>query len=173
MNTRTTPLLRIGILLAAAVALTGCAPATPTVTSSPAGDAITIHDAWVKAADSGMSAAFGELTNSGSAVVTIVSATTPASSMVELHETVANDAGQMVMRQREGGFAIPPKGSFPLAPGGNHIMLMDLKAPLKAGEEVPVTLTFSDGSTYAFTAPVKDYSGANENYVSGSMGMGQ
>lgn len=169
VNTRTTSLARIGILLAAAaLALTGCAPAASTAAATPAADTVTIGDAWVKSAESGMSAAFGELSNSGAADVTVVSATTAAASMVELHETVANDAGEMVMRPREGGFVIPAGGSFQLAPGANHIMLMGLTAALKAGEEVAVTLTFSDGSTYAFTAPVKDYSGANENYESGS-----
>jgi len=126
-------------------------------------------DAWVKSAESGMSAAFGEIENEGTEEVTVVSATTEASSMLELHETLENEAGEMVMRQIDGGFVIPAGASLSLAPGGNHIMLMDLTAPLKAGEEVTFTLTFSDDSTFAFTAPVKDYSGANETYDSGEM----
>lgn len=67
----------------------------------------------------------------------------------------------------EGGFVIPAGGEFALAPGANHIMLMDLQSPLLAGDETTFTLTFSDDSTYEFTAPVKDYSGANENYDEG------
>ncbi len=178
-NTRT----RLGVLLvAAALALSGCAASTTGSTASDeamaadAASAISISDAWVKAADSGMSAGFGELENDGRTNVTVVSATTAASSMLELHETVENEAGEMVMRQIEGGFVIPAGGSLALEPGGNHIMLMDLTAPLKAGEEVTFTLTFSDESTFSFTAPVKDYSGANENYESGDMSdmdMGQ
>lgn len=91
--------------------------------------------------------------------------------MLQLHETVANDAGEMVMQEKQGGFVIPAGGSFDLEPGGNHIMLMDLTAPLAAGDETTFTLTFSDDSTYEFTAPVKDYSGANENYEGGDMDM--
>lgn len=91
--------------------------------------------------------------------------------MLELHETVENEDGQMVMREIGGGFVIPADGSMTLEPGGNHIMLMDLTAPLAAGEEVTFTLTFSDESTYEFTAPVKDYSGANETYEGGEMDM--
>ncbi|MEZ3160491.1 copper chaperone PCu(A)C [Microbacterium sp. BWT-B31] len=125
---------------------------------------MTISDAWVKAADEGMSAAFGELTNSSDQDVTVTSATSEASSMLELHETVENDAGEMIMRPIEGGFVIPAGGTLHLEPGGNHIMLMDLTAPLAAGDEATFTLTFSDDSTYEFTAPVKDYSGANETY---------
>jgi copper(I)-binding protein len=43
-------------------------------------------------------------------------------------------------------------------------MLMDLKAPLTAGADVPVTVTFQDGSTLDVTAQVRDFAGANENY---------
>ncbi|WP_407319446.1 copper chaperone PCu(A)C [Isoptericola halotolerans] len=168
----TTP-ARLGVVLAAAsLALVGCSTsddgaAASETSAAPAGDSVTINDAWVKAADSGMTAAFGELVHNGSADATVVSATTEASSALELHETVENDAGEMVMREVEGGFVIPAGQELDLEPGGNHIMLMDLTDPLQAGEEVTFTLTFSDDSTYEFTAPVKDYSGANENYQNG------
>lgn len=164
--------VRLGALVAAAaLALTGCASAAAPTAETAAADAVTMGDAWVKSAESGMSAAFGELTNDGDAVVTVVSATTGASSMLELHETVENDDGETVMRQIEGGFVIPANGSLVLEPGGDHLMLMDLAAPLAAGDEVTFTLTFSDDTTYEFTAPVKDYSGANENYEGADMDM--
>lgn len=91
--------------------------------------------------------------------------------MLELHETVENESGEMVMRQIEGGFVIPSDGDLSLEPGGNHIMMMDLTAPLVAGQNVTFTLTFSDDSVYEFTAPVKDYSGANETYEGDDMDM--
>nr|WP_221417505.1 copper chaperone PCu(A)C [Microbacterium marinum] len=166
------------ILAAAALTLTGCASTTPGPAASTdadtvvAGDSVSMTDSWVKAADSGMSAAFGELTNDSNTDVTVVSATTEVSSMLELHETVENENGEMVMRQIEGGFTIPAGDTLSLEPGGNHIMMMDLPAPLAAGEEATFILTFSDDSTYEFTAPVKDYSGANENYEGGDMDMG-
>ncbi len=172
MISRTTT-TRLGVLLAvAAFALTGCATSSSTAAEDvTAGDSVSISDGWVKSADEGMSAAFGELTNDSDRDITVVSATTEASSMLELHETVENDSGEMVMRQIDGGFVIPAGGSLALEPGGNHIMLMDLTAPLKAGEEVTFVLTFSDESTYEFTAPVKDYSGANETYEGDEMDM--
>jgi periplasmic copper chaperone A len=86
-----------------------------------------------------------------------------------LHETVENASGSMVMQEKKGGFTIPAKGSLELAPGGNHLMLMDLTGPIKAGDDVTFTLTMKDGSTYEFTAPAKDYTGANENYEGGDM----
>lgn len=172
--TRTTA--RFGVLLTAAVfALAGCSTTTTPApeATSVAADSVTIVDPWVKAAESGMSAAFGELENSGTADVNVVSIESAASPMMELHETVDDGTGNMKMQQKEGGFVIPAGGSFLLEPGGNHFMLMGLAAPLVAGEEVTFTMTFSDGSTYEFTAPVKDYSGANEQYVGdGGMDMG-
>ena len=114
-----------------------------------------------------MSASFGTLVNSGEDDVTVVAVASDASSMLELHETVENESGEMIMREIEGGFVLPAGGEFVLEPGANHIMLMDLTAPLRAGDEATFTLTFSDDSTYEFTAPVKDYSGANENYEEG------
>ncbi|MFK3679079.1 copper chaperone PCu(A)C [Microbacterium sp. NPDC090218] len=169
MNT-TKNLPRLAVLIAVSVlALTGCTPEkAPAATESrPAGEVVTIDDAWVKSAEEGMSAAFGTLLNSGDEDVTVVSVTSEASTMLELHETVENEAGEMVMREIEGGFVIPAGGRLALEPGANHIMMMDLTGPLAAGTDVSFTLTFSDDSTYEFSAPVKDYSGANENYEGG------
>ncbi len=179
MTTRTltaptkTTAARWSVMLAVcALALTGCASttATPTPTAA-AGDSVEISDGWVKAADSGMSAAFGKLTNDSDHDVTVVSATSEASQMLQLHETVEDSDGQMMMQEKKGGFVIPAGGSLDLQPGGNHIMLMDLTAPLKAGDDATFTLTFSDDSHYSFTVPVKDYSGANENYGGDDMDM--
>lgn len=178
MNTTTKGALRLGtLLLASALALTGCAgaepsvPAPPAPTSDPASadsvpvsDSVTITDAWVKAADDGMTAAFGQLRNDSGTDATVTAVASPASTALELHETVEDDSGQMVMRKVEQGFVIPAGGTLLLEPGGDHIMLMGLTAPLLAGEEATFTLTFSDGSQLDFAAPVKDYAGANESY---------
>lgn len=155
----------IGVIL-----LAGCASATPPATPTnltKAADVVTMTDAWVKSSEEDTSAAFGFLENNSDANVNVVSVTTDAAGMPELHETVTNESGEMVMRPVEGGFVIPAGGKLELAPGGNHIMLMDLTDNLDAGEEVTIELTFSDDSSFAFTAPVKDYAGANETYEGG------
>ncbi|ACZ21116.1 uncharacterized conserved protein [Sanguibacter keddieii DSM 10542] len=160
----------LALAVASLVVLAGCSTADadqPAASGASAGDSVTVDDAWVKAADSGMSAAFGDLTNTGTDDVTVVSVTSPASTALELHETVENESGAMVMREKQDGFTIPAGGELLLEPGGNHIMLMDLTEPLVAGDEVTVTLTFSDDSTLDLTAPVKDYAGANESYEGG------
>ncbi|MGW4717141.1 copper chaperone PCu(A)C [Nocardia sp. NPDC004260] len=167
---RTTRLLR-GALAAAAVPLllTACSSADNTGTVASA-DAVTISDQWVKAADSGMSAAFGDLTNSGDTPRTIVSATSPASGRIELHEVVTDANGTKAMRPKPGGFVVPAHGRTQLRPGGDHIMFMDLHGPLRTGAETSVTLTFDDGSTTTFTAQVRDFAGNQENYVPDHMG---
>lgn len=158
----------------ALLALTGCSTGdtggTNTQQEEPAvqvreADSVTIEDAWVKSAVPGeMTAGFGTLENSSDQDVTVVSVESSASPNVEPHETVENESGQMMMREVEGGFVIPANDHLHLEPGGNHLMLMELPKPVKAGEEVTFTLTFSDGSTLEFAAVVKDYAGANENY---------
>lgn len=72
----------------------------------------------------------------------LVRATTPAADHVELH-TMAMDA-QGVMRMREvEGIAVEPKAAVRMQPGmGYHLMLIDLKQPLKAGDSFPMTLVF-------------------------------
>ncbi|MEQ6903193.1 copper chaperone PCu(A)C [Nocardioides sp. YIM 152588] len=138
--------------------------------AAPAGaaaDAVTVTDPWVKAVDGEMSAAFGVLTNDSDADVTLVSAETEVSGMVELHETVQNDDGSMAMQAKEGGFAIPAGGEHVLEPGGDHIMLMGLTGALEAGTTVTLTLTFDDGSTTELEATVKPFDGADEEYQDG------
>jgi copper(I)-binding protein len=141
------------------------ATATPAASAQAPKAALTITDPWVKTADKGMTAAFGTITNTG-AEVTIVSAATPASPKVELHEVVG-DGGEMKMRARQGGFTVPAGGRLELKPGGYHIMLMDVTGPIEPGRQVAFTLTLADRSTIAFSALAKDYNGGNETYAPG------
>lgn len=161
------------VLTAAALLLTGCgqgsttAGPSETVSASQSTVALTVTDPWVKAAEDGMSAAFGTMTNTSDKDVTIMSASTPASPMVELHETVMGSNGTMQMQEKQGGFVIPAKGKLVLEPGANHIMLMGLTKPVKAGDDISFALKLKDGSTVTFTAQGKDFVGANENYAGG------
>ncbi|MFY1594759.1 copper chaperone PCu(A)C [Micromonospora sp. WMMD737] len=162
-------------VLAVSVAACGSADDSsgPTATTSPTASASTsaaagvlgIRDPWVKAADKGMTAAFGTLVNDGDADVTITAATTEVSPM-ELHEMAMKD-GKMVMRAKQGGIVIKAKSSHALEPGGDHLMLMNLTKPVRAGDELTFTLTFGDGRTQVFTAVAKPFTGAQESYAPG------
>lgn len=102
---------------------------------------VKVEDPWARATPPGakIGAAYMKIT-SGGAADRLVGASSPAAAKVELH--VTEKKGD-VMRMREvKAYDIPAKGSFELAPGGAHLMLVDLKAPLKEGAKVPMTLRF-------------------------------
>ncbi|WP_234996423.1 copper chaperone PCu(A)C [Demequina sp. NBRC 110054] len=148
-------------LLGSALALTACSSDSAAETA----ESLTVTDAWVKAVDDGMTAAFGLVENTTDEAVTIVGASTDASTMVQLHETVADDSGNTTMQEVDGGFTVEPGETLTLEPGGNHIMFMDITEPLEAGAEVDITLELEDGSEVPFTAVVKEFSGAQEEYT--------
>ena len=150
--------LRAAFVAAIALTLAACSSGESTTDAQ----SLTVKDAWAKAADSGMTAAFGEITNSSDHDITIASATSPSAATVELHEVVDS-----VMRPVEGGFVLPAGGTVTLQPGGYHLMFMNLTAPIAAGDDVSVALTLGDGSTLTFTAVAKDFPGANESYGGG------
>ena len=155
--------------LAGSLALTGCGAAADAASSSASGGAtqaasVTVTDPWIKAADTDMTGAFAVLGNTGDADAELTGASTPAAKTVELHE-MTGSAGAMQMQELEGGIAVPAGGGATLAPGGLHLMLMDLTDPLEAGETVEVTLDFADGSTSEVEFEVKTYTGANETYA--------
>ena len=136
-------------------------------------EGLTLVDPWVKAAEEGMTSAFGTLTNATGRALQLISASTPSAGMVELHETMGDGSGGMSMQEKEGGFPIPDGGELVLEPGGDHLMLMDLSAPLRPGDEVELTLQCEDGTELVVTATVKDFAGAQEHYEpEGSAGSG-
>lgn len=145
----------------------------PTATGSATANAscpLTVTDAWVKAADSGMSAAFGVVRNPSGADVSIASASSPASAMTQLHQTTVSDGVAKMSEVNQ--LVVPADGELTLSPGGDHIMFMNLTAPVVAGQDVPITLTCAGGGVVDFTAQARSYSGANESYQpSGSAGM--
>ena len=132
--------------------------------------ALVAKEGWAKAADSGMSAAFGIITNPTATPVRVIGATSPYAKAVQLHEVVDKD-GSMVMQQKSGGFVIPAGGMLELKPGGNHLMFMGLKKPITAGAMVPITLITADGGIMRTTVMAKVYNGANESYDGGMSGM--
>ncbi|MDG4832950.1 copper chaperone PCu(A)C [Solwaraspora sp. WMMD1047] len=139
----------------------GAAP-SPVPSASADGSTFMVRDPWIKAADEGMTAAFGTLVNNTDADVTITGVSTTVSPM-EVHEMAMQD-GRMVMRPKADGITIKAGASHVLEPGGDHFMLMDLNSPVRAGDELTFTLTFADGATAEFTAVAKPFTGAEESY---------
>jgi copper(I)-binding protein len=164
-----TKLLMAGLAVAIPFLLSACgsspdAPVTKAAVTTPG---VLVEDAWVRATvgskDTTMTAAFMSLTNPGTTDVSLTSATSPVAGMVQLHEMAMKD-GKMVMQEKAGGIKVPAGSHAHLAPSGDHVMLMGLKQALKPGDEVPVTLKFSDGSTHDLTVPVKAFTEEEEHY---------
>ena len=137
----------------AALALAMVTLSIPAVAAGTA-DNITVVDPYVRMAPPGAmaTAAFMVLKNSGGKDAKLVKAESGVAKVTELH-THLNEGGVMKMRQVP-AIDIKAKGEAALQPGGLHVMMIDLKAPLKEGDTVPITLTFDDGSSTRVDARV-------------------
>ena len=118
------------------------APAPAHAQEVKAGD-LVITQPWSRSTPGGAKIAAGFLTieNKGAAPDRLVGVTGDVAGRVEIHEMAMNN-GVMTMRPLDKGLAIEPGKTVKLAPGGYHLMLMDLKSPLKQGDKVPLTLEF-------------------------------
>lgn len=155
-------LLRKVSLLAAFTSLlilTGCTQA-PTV---------EVSGAWVRASEysdhvGGMTGAFMEIKNNGSETITLVGGSAELAGMVEIHEIVMS-GGEMVMQKKEGGISIEPGATHVLEMGGDHVMLMNLKQAIVAGDVLSVTLDFEGAEDITLTDLVaKPSDGGDETY---------
>lgn len=102
----------------------------------------------------GMGGAFVTVTNGGDTPDRLIGARTSVAEAVELHETI-DDNGVMKMRPVAGGIEIPPGKTVELKPGGMHVMLMGLTAPLVEGQDVELTLIFEKAGPVTLKVPVK------------------
>lgn len=158
----------VGALVALGTLLSSGCTSSPQHHEEPMASTVTIKDQWASSADTGMAAVFGTITNTGHHEASIVSGNSPLAGRVEVHEVVPGGAGSKTMRPKAGGITVPAGGSHELVPGGDHLMLMDLKQPLQPGADVELTVVFGDGSTLPVTAQIRDFAGADEEYVPGS-----
>lgn len=117
---------------------------------------LVISQAWSRATPGGAKVAGGYLTieNKGTAADRLVSVSADIAGKSEIHE-MAMDNGVMKMRPLDKGLAIDPGKAVKLAPGGNHLMLQELKGPFKQGDKVPVTLQFEKAGKVAVSLDVQ------------------
>jgi periplasmic copper chaperone A len=104
---------------------------------------VTVTDAWARATVQGQKAtgAFMKITAKDNAK--LVGVSSPAAGVAEIHE-MTMDKDVMRMSALPNGLDVPAGKTVELKPGGYHVMLMDLKAPLAKDTTVPMTLTFQD-----------------------------
>jgi periplasmic copper chaperone A len=120
-----------------------------------AGD-LVITQAWSRATPGGAKVGGGYLTieNKGSTADRLIGGSADIAAKVQVHEMAMNN-GVMTMRPIDKGLAIEPGKTVKLAPGGLHLMLLDLKSPLKQGDKVPLTLEFERAGKVSLSLDVQ------------------
>jgi copper(I)-binding protein len=120
---------------------------TPAWAQDPKADvklgSLQISQPWSRATPQGSKVAAGylKITNTGTTPDRLLGGVSSLAGRVEVHE-MAMDQGVMKMRALKQGVEIAPGASLELKPGSYHLMLQDLKQPLKKGDRVETTLKF-------------------------------
>lgn len=144
--------------------LLGCRPqhnmemSSAPVPPTPVPGQITMLDLMAPVAPAGMTngSVYFTLQNGTDQPLQLQGATAAVAQALSFHETV-NDKGVMRMIAQPDGFTIPAGESLVLEPNGKHLMLENLHAPLVAGEQFTLTLTFADADPLTLTVPVMDH----------------
>jgi hypothetical protein len=131
---------------------------------------LVITEAWSRATPGGAKVAGGFLTieNKGASADRLLAGSADVAGKFEIHE-MSMDNGVMKMRQLDKGLPIEPGKTVKLAPGGYHVMLMDLKGALKEGEKVPVTLQFEKAGKVQVELDVAGIGAKSPGDAGGSM----
>jgi len=118
---------------------------------------IEIEKPWARATPGGAitGAVYMTIENKAQVEDRLTGAASDAAGKLQIHEMKVVD-GVMQMRELPGGLPIPANGEVALKPGGYHVMLIDLRKPLKSGETVALTLFFEKAGKVEVAAPVRD-----------------
>ena len=118
------------------------------------GDPIVVRDAWIREPPPRSPAAgYLVIENRGGKPVELVAVATEAAEQTEIHIMEYKD-DRMTMRPAA-GIQVPAGGEVALKPGGAHLMLMELRQPLRDGDEVDAVLRFGDGTERRIQMPVR------------------
>ena len=117
---------------------------------------IEIEGAYARASipNAPNSAAFFVIKNNSDKDIAITSANSDIAEKNELHTHIKEN--QMLKMMKIEKLVVPAKSSLELKSGGDHVMLIGLKKELKAGDEISLELSFSDGDKKSIKVPVKD-----------------
>ena len=120
-----------------------------------AGDLVIDHP-WSRATPKGgkVGAGYLAIKNTGQTPDRLVGGSTAAAGKVEIHEMAMKD-NVASMRPLAGGLPIEPGKTVTLAPGGYHLMFVDLKSPLKQGDKLEATLEFEKAGKVEVTFEVQ------------------
>lgn len=122
-------------------------------------DGIAVQNAWVRPTVGEQDATGAYLTITTQEPLTLVGVATPAAEIAEVHE-MKMDGDIMRMRMAE-RIEIKSGEALELKPGGYHLMLMALTAPIEAGQEIELSLQFEKADGSKIEMPVKAVAGQN------------
>lgn len=121
----------------------------------PAWAQVSAERPWTRATPPGAKIGAGFVTLKSAGVADrVVGASSPVAGRVEMHVTLRE--GEVMKMREVRAFEVPAGGAFELKPGGAHLMLMDLKRPLKKGEKVPLTLKLEKGGELKLELTVEE-----------------
>jgi copper(I)-binding protein len=162
---------QIARTLAYVVCLAGLLAAQARAEDVKAGD-LVISQAWSRATPNGAKIGGGYLTieNKGATPDRLTGVSADIAGKVEVHEMAMNN-GVMTMRPLDSGLAIDPGKTVKLAPGGYHLMMFDLKSPLKQGDKLPVTLQFEKAGKVTVSLDVEGIGAKGPGDASSNMEM--
>jgi copper(I)-binding protein len=134
------------------------------LTALPAWAEVTVENAWARATPPGARLAAGYMTlrNSGEAD-RLVSVRSPAAEKVQTHVTIKD--GDVSRMRETRGYDVPAKGALELSPGGSHLMLVNIKAPLKEGDKVPLVLRFEKAGEVKTELAVRPLGAATHDHM--------
>jgi len=112
------------------------------VVALPAAAEVSVTGAWVRGTVTGQKATGAFMKLESPTDTALVAVTSPAAKIAEVH-SMKMEGGMMKMHAVE-KLSLPAGKAVALAQGGYHVMLVDLVAPLKEGDMVPLKLTFED-----------------------------
>ena len=112
------------------------------VGTAPAWAQVKVENAWARATVQGQKATGAFMKLTALQATQLVAVSTPVAGVSEIHE-MKMDNGVMKMRAMP-VLQLPANQAVELQPGGYHLMLMDLKAPLAKDGSIALTLTFKD-----------------------------
>ena len=125
---------------------------------------ITVQDAWARATPPGAKIAAGYLViRNGGGADRLLGASSPAAERVETH-TTRRDGDISRMREVK-GYEVPARGTLELKPAGSHLMLVNIKAPLKEGTTVPLTLKFERAGEVKTELQVRPLVGGEHHHL--------
>ncbi|RAI59690.1 hypothetical protein DOO78_07595 [Roseicella frigidaeris] len=128
-------------------------PALPLAARAQQAGDLRIAEPWTRAAgQSGTGAGFLTIANQGGAADRLIGASTPAARVTEIHTHVRE--GDVLRMRPVAAVEIPAGQTVTLQPGGFHLMLIGLLAPLIQGQTVPVTLRFERAGEVQVTLAV-------------------